>query len=112
MKFLVSDQINTEVKLQNFRKIIDKLTLILVQRQDPQILILVPKIKCDLCFMILGVYAQSLSHSYQNPWNFPSVERNKCVFCYANEDFWGAPKDEGQVPGDQPVIMRLNSPTP
>ena len=45
MKFLVSDQINTEVKLQNFRKIIDKLTLILFQRQDPQILILVPKIK-------------------------------------------------------------------
>ena len=47
---------------------------------------------------IFGLPPQFPANSSPNPWNFQSVESDKGVFCYINEDeFWTLSKGSGLV---------------
>lgn len=44
---------------------------------------------CDtVIYKIFGLHLQLLFHGSRNPWNFPSDENDKGVFCYVNEVSW------------------------
>lgn len=60
-------------------------------------------------FMYIWSYPQFLAHSSPDPWNFLNTESDNSVFCYVNDDFLEASKEEVGCQENQSCVERVGT---